>query len=88
MNNTVFQRRSLAIFAFASASILGLQAQIPASSVPVKMTVTLNVIGENKRIPVVNREDVVVKQGKASLKVTEWVPARGDRGAGPVHPDR
>jgi hypothetical protein len=30
-------------------------------------------------MPEVNREDVVVKQGKDRLRVTDWTPARGDR---------
>jgi hypothetical protein len=29
----------------------------------------------------VEREDVFVKQGKERLKVTDWIPTRGDRGA-------
>jgi hypothetical protein len=43
------------------------------------MTVTLDLMGEGKRAPEVNREDVVVKQGKTRLKVTDWTPARGDQ---------
>src|SRR6202044_2112370 len=43
------------------------------------MTVTLDVIGEGKRMPEVTREDVMVTQGKDRLKVTDWVAARGDR---------
>jgi hypothetical protein len=42
------------------------------------MTVTLEVLGD-KRMPEVSREDVMVKQGKNRLKVTDWIPARGDR---------
>jgi hypothetical protein len=42
------------------------------------MTVTLNVLGD-KRMPEVNRGDVMVKQGKDRLRVTDWTPARGDR---------
>jgi hypothetical protein len=47
-------------------------------TVPVSITVTLNVLGD-KRMPEVNREDVMVKQGKDRLRVTDWTPARGDR---------
>lgn len=50
----------------------------PNNTVPVMMTVTANVAG-NKRMPEINREDIVVRQGKSRLEVTEWVPARGDR---------
>jgi hypothetical protein len=50
----------------------------PSATVPVTMTVTANVAG-GKRMPELNREDVVVKQGKNRLNVTEWTPAQGDR---------
>jgi len=54
-------------------------AEVPSSgTVPVTMTVTANVAG-NKRMPDVSREDVVVKQGKNRVEVTDWVPARGER---------
>jgi len=43
------------------------------------MTVTLEVQGKGRRVPVVNREDVIVKQGKNQLQVADWTPARGDR---------
>jgi hypothetical protein len=54
-------------------------AQQPATStVPVRIAVTANVASE-KRMPQINPEDVVVKQGKQRLQVTEWIPAQGDR---------
>lgn len=53
-------------------------AEAPAASVPVTMTVTASV-GADKRMPEINRDDVVVRQGKSQLNVTEWVPARGSR---------
>jgi hypothetical protein len=48
------------------------------ATVPVRITVTANVASE-KRMPEISREDVVVKQGKDRLQVTEWLPAQGDR---------
>jgi hypothetical protein len=68
------------LFAIAFLGLLPLQAQQKTSTttVPVRMTVTLHVLGENKRMPEVNREDVIVRQGKDRLKVTGWTPARGD----------
>jgi len=42
------------------------------------MTVTLEVLGQ-KRMPQVDRKDVMVKQDKDRLKVTEWIAASGDR---------
>lgn len=47
------------------------------TSESVKMTVTARVLGENKRMPNISREDVIVTQGKDRLRVTNWVPARG-----------
>lgn len=52
------------------------QDQASATTVPVQMTVTLRLIGENKRMPEVTREDVIIRQGKDRLKVTGWKPAR------------
>jgi hypothetical protein len=48
------------------------------STMPVTMTVTANV-ASGKRAPDISRDDVVVRQGKSRLAVTEWVPARGNR---------
>ncbi len=47
-------------------------------AVPVTMTVTATV-AEGKRMPEINREDVVVKLGKERLRVTNWALAQGDR---------
>ncbi len=47
-------------------------------AVPVQIAVTANVASD-KRMPEINPEDVVVKQGKERLKVTGWVPAQGER---------
>lgn len=79
MKNYRFSQRALVIFTYVLTTLFSLQAQTPASSVPVQMTVTLAVQGEGKRIPVVNHEDVIVKQGKDRLQVASWTPARGDR---------
>jgi hypothetical protein len=48
------------------------------AAVPVTMTVTATV-AEGKRMPEINREDVVVKRGKERLRVTDWAAAQGDR---------
>jgi hypothetical protein len=53
-------------------------ADSSASTVPVTMTVTASVAAD-KRMPEIRRDDIVVRQGKSRLKVTEWVPARGSR---------
>jgi hypothetical protein len=59
-------------------SVVPVNAATSTDYVPVRMTVTASV-DRNKRMPDINQQDVVVKQGKANLKVTEWVPAQGDR---------
>jgi hypothetical protein len=65
------------LLAFAFLGIIPAQAQEKTSATtPVKMTVTLNVLGENKRTPEVSREDVIVRQGHSRLEVTGWEPLR------------
>jgi hypothetical protein len=68
------------LIAITFLGLLPLQAQqkSPTATVPVHMTVTAELLGENKRMPEVKREDVVVQQGDKRLKVTGWTPARGD----------
>jgi hypothetical protein len=68
------------LLAFAFLGIFPAQAQkAPAATTPVQMTVTLNTLGENKRTPEVNIEDVIVRQGSDRLQVTGWTPLREDR---------
>lgn len=70
--------KSLTIGTLACMGLVPMWAQEPASTTiaPVRMTVTLRLIGENKRMPEVAREDVIVRQGKDRLNVTGWKPAR------------
>jgi hypothetical protein len=73
---------------YGTLAVVGLLASFSSSAraeetaatatVPVRMTVTASV-GSYKRLPEIKREDVLVKQGKERLRVTDWVPARGDR---------
>jgi hypothetical protein len=51
----------------------------PANAGQVQMTVTLRLLGDNKRMPEVSRDDLIVKQGSNLLQVTGWTPASGDR---------
>lgn len=62
------------------AGLAPLRAQEASESpaVPVSMTVTASV-PENKTMPEITASDVIVKQGKQRLQVTEWVRAQGDR---------
>ncbi len=40
---------------------------------------SVEVVGEGKRMPEISREDMIVTQGEDRLTVTDWVAARGDR---------
>jgi hypothetical protein len=73
--------KSVMLFALAFASLLSAHAagNPPATTTLVQKTVTVRVLGDNKRMPDVYQDDLVVKQGKDQLKVTGWTPARGDR---------
>ena len=75
MNNYLLSRRALVISTLALTNLLPVNAQTPATTVPIRMTVTLDVKGNNKRMPIVRPEDVVIRQGKDVLKVTDWVAA-------------
>lgn len=70
---------SLVVFAVVlmSAVVLFAQESTPAATVPVRMTVTLSATGDAP-IPTVNREDVIVRQGRNNTrKVTSWEAGRG-----------
>jgi hypothetical protein len=57
-----------------------LAAQQPATSpetVPVSTVVTVEA-KHGKEVPVVNKEDVRVMQGRERLRVTDWVPLQGE----------
>ena len=73
--------RRLPIILFSVLSLVPSYAQDGNSTATtsVQMTVTLRVQGKNKRMREVNREDIIVKQGKDRLKVTGWTPVGGDR---------
>ncbi len=76
MMNHLFGSLAAAIM-FVTGTTAGAVEAATNATVPVTMTVTANV-GGNKRMPEINRNDVVVIQGKSRLEVTEWIPARGD----------
>jgi len=58
----------------------GLAQQVPKTGgTPVHMIVTVEAKHGSEE-PVVNREDVMVYDGKIREQVTEWIPAQGERG--------
>jgi hypothetical protein len=77
--NLIYKLPMLLAFAFLGMLPAQAQEKAPATTKPVRMTVTLSVLGEGKRMPEVNREDVIVRQGKDRLEVTGWSPVSDDR---------
>ncbi len=77
---TMYRLVSTVSLAAMVVTTLPLQAKGPTDSgaVPVRMTVTASV-NSGKRMPEIQKQDVVVKNGRKTLQVTEWVAARGDR---------
>jgi hypothetical protein len=65
------------LVAVALGSYAVAQSAPNASGTPVHMIVTVEP-RKGSEVPVVNREDVVVYEGKNRDSVTEWVPAQGD----------
>jgi hypothetical protein len=78
-NRLITKVSMLAALGLVGLLSLHAQEETPVATVPVNMTVTARLLGNNKRMPEINREDVVVTQGKNRLPVTGWTPARGDR---------
>ena len=68
----------VAALMLAAGTISSKAATTPDGSIPVTMTVTANVAAD-KRIPEINLDNVLVRQGNSQLRVTDWVPARGER---------
>src|ERR1700685_2510657 len=80
MRRNQIQRLPIVFLFFLALIPLQAQEKASTATTPVQMTVTVRVLGEGKRTPEVNREDVLVRQGKNRLQVTNWTPVGGDRG--------
>lgn len=80
MNSKMMLKSLSAVMVVAALSISALAAEKSTHSagVPVTMTVTANVPSD-KRMPQIEKDDVIVKLGKERVKATEWAPAQGDR---------
>jgi hypothetical protein len=72
----------MAVFAFLVFTARNAAAQQPASTtgVPVHMVVTVEA-RKGEEIPIINREDVMVHEGRDRDPVTEWMPATGEHAA-------
>jgi hypothetical protein len=62
--------RFLMIFTIACVSLPPMRAQdkAPVATVPVRMTVAIRLLDDDKRMPEVNREDVIVRHDKDRLR--------------------
>jgi hypothetical protein len=69
------------LISLVSAGVLPVTAQdkTPTTTTPVHMTVKVRLLDENKRMPDVNQEDVIVRQSQSRLDVTGWTPAVAHR---------
>ena len=74
-NNRLF---TLAVLVMA-VTVAGARAQQPAG-VPVHVVVTVEA-HKGKELPVINREDVKVHEGRDRDPVVDWVPAEGEHSA-------
>ena len=69
----------LSLWASLNGSLTAQEA--PAANGPsVRVLVTVEAV-HGSDVPVMNREDVMVHEGRERDKVIDWVPARGDRAA-------
>ena len=68
----------LCIVTLATAAMAQESSVLPG--VPVHMVVTVEA-RHGKQVPVINKEDVMVYQGKDRDQVTDWVPLQGDKAA-------
>jgi hypothetical protein len=68
----------LALITLASTALFAQQASPAGPAVHMVVTVEPR---KGAEVPVVNRDDVMVYEGKERDQVTDWVPAQGDRAA-------
>src|SRR6266567_6763309 len=72
-------RRSTLLVFIALLSLGRLPAQPEPSQQPAIHMIVTAEAHHGKDVPVLNREDVMVYQGKDRLQVTDWTPLTGDR---------
>ncbi|MGA7081322.1 MAG: hypothetical protein WBQ43_16225 [Terriglobales bacterium] len=77
MNALRYQFCLMAGLILAALGGLALGQQTPSTGTPVHMIVTVEP-KKGAEVPVVNREDVMVYEGKNRDQVTEWIPAQGE----------
>ncbi|MGO8796822.1 MAG: hypothetical protein ACLQLC_18525 [Candidatus Sulfotelmatobacter sp.] len=81
MNKPIFLLNTVASLALLICAVPCLSAQTaPSNGIAVHTLVTVEA-RHGSSPPVINREDVMVTEGKDRDTVTEWVPAQGDHAA-------
>lgn len=65
---------------FIASSFVWAQQATDGNGVPVHTVVTVEP-HKSSEVPVINREDVMVFEGKERDKVVDWIPAQGDHAA-------
>jgi hypothetical protein len=78
------RRVQLSVVFAAAVAICGIPRLLaqapPGNGIPVHTVVTVEA-RKGSNPPVINREDVLVSQGKLRDTVTQWIPAQGDHAA-------
>ncbi|MGH9502850.1 MAG: hypothetical protein ACRD20_08370 [Terriglobales bacterium] len=67
----------MSVLLVVSPVAVAAQETVPSSGTPVRTLVTVET-PHGANAPVINREDVMVYEGRERDKVTDWVPAQGD----------
>jgi hypothetical protein len=78
MNRFVFAARASLVLVVCACGASAAAGQQSANGVPAHMVVTVEP-HHGSEVPPLNREDVMVYEGKDRDAVTEWIPAQGDR---------
>ena len=78
MNRLVFAAHASLFLVVCACGASAAAGQQSANGVPAHMVVTVEP-HHGSEVPPVNREDVMVYEGKDRDAVTEWIPAQGDR---------
>lgn len=78
MNRLVFAAHASLVLVVCACGASAAAGQQSANGVPAHMVVTVEP-HHGSEVPPVNREDVMVYEGKDRDAVTEWIPAQGDR---------
>jgi hypothetical protein len=78
MHRSCLRFRALLVFGIIAARPLLMGQQSPATGTPVQMVVTAEA-RHGDDVPLVQKEDVMVYQGRDRVKTTDWIPLQGDR---------